>query len=128
MVGKQAWLTQLELKELVRLDGCTISEMKSKIDRHPDTIRKWCKKYGIRIKASPPGRAKSNIFAEDVATVMELRESGLSFRDISGCFEAEPECSFDNSPQNLMVIVSRARKYGMDAYPSRHMTELVTSL
>jgi hypothetical protein len=55
---------------------------------------------------------KRNMYAEDVALIFELKESGLNSKVIAEYF--------DTTSVNIRTIIKRAVKSGFDAYPLRN--------
>jgi transposase len=114
-------MTTKELNELKKLEGMTILEMSKKLNRHISTVRRWCNKYGVKYKCQRGIVLRERlVFAEDIAGFMELRSQGLTWNEIA--------TNSQFSASTITSCISKAKKYGMEAYPSRKISELVSAI
>lgn len=82
-----------------------VKELASVLGRSPSSI------YHARMRNKISAEWNIRIYAEDIAQMMMLAESGWSYRDIGKVK--------NRSRESVKFAIRNARKHGFDAYPKR---------
>ena len=105
----EAW-TNKGIEEAVDLVRFGVDYAAQQTGRSEDSIKFMLRGQGLPKKVF---KKRRQMYADDIAHMMELRMLGFGFKTIARCFNTTAKC--------IESALTKARKHGFDAYPKRSL-------